>query len=91
MKQALKAVVIELRDVLRDRGGHASWSRYGSLLVILTWCVVALKTKCIPANTELVAMLVGALYGVNTLPKIVEALGQVKAAASKLKGGADAS
>lgn len=89
MKAAFKAVVMELRDAMRD-DGRASWSRYGSLIVILTWCAVACFTRAIPERTEYVAILVGALYGVNTLPKIMEALAQVRAATDKLKGGQNA-
>jgi hypothetical protein len=86
MKAMLKAIILELRNVLRDNG-QASWARYGSLIVILTWCAVALHNKAIPERTEMVAILVGALYGVNTLPKIMDAIYQVKEAKEKLEGG----
>jgi hypothetical protein len=71
------AVIIELREAMRD-DGKASWSRYGSLLVVVVWCIVVLKTKAIPERTEMVAILVGALYGVNKLPAIMDAIRQVK-------------
>lgn len=81
---ALKTLVRELRDVLRDNG-CPSWSRYGSAAIVATWCYVAVRTRTIPEHTEMVGVILAALYGANQLPKIAQAIAQAKAAAAPVQ------
>lgn len=74
------AVIVFIRDTFSD-GGNASASRVLTAVVIGAWVRVALKGHAIPDHTTDVAVLVLALYGVNSLG------GNLKDAFAALKSG----
>lgn len=79
------ALVREWRDALRE-DGVASGARWGSFLVLATWCFIAIYKKAIPERTEQTAWLIGALYGLNQLKQVGTAIAQAKQAATGQAG-----
>lgn len=74
------AAVSFVKRAMTDNGEPSS-SRLLSAVVVMTWVYIALRSKSIPERTPEVAVIVGALYGVNSLG------GHIRDALSILKGG----
>lgn len=78
---AVMKVIRFLREVLSDYNGQGSWSRVGSAILIVALAYVIVKTRGVPENTDKVAYVVAALYGLNQLRNFAQKLSEARGVA----------
>lgn len=77
LNDTVLALLRFLREALSE-DGKGSWSRTGSAVVIAAYAYIVVATRSIPERTEELAWVVAALYGVNQLGRLGDAISTIR-------------